>query len=824
MTKTRILIAVSEDQTARDIQARLEKLGYEILAIVKTSKQAVEQSLDLLPDLILIDIDLTERMDGVWAAQDIVNQIHIPIVFLIEKTEENILESFRFPGTFTYLQEPFQDHELRATIEVALLKSEIEKALFQQQKYFHTLTERSNDVIAIIDMTGIIRFLSPSIERLLGAKPEEYIGHSIMDFIHPLDAEKAQEDLNQVTSIESMLTERRYRIRLASDVWRVVEVQARNYLDDPDLNGIVLNIRDITEKLEAEEALRVERDRAKQSEERYMLALQGSNDGIWDWDIKSDVFYTSPRWKAMIGYGETETKNHIDEWFSRVHSIDLERLKIELFDHLKGEGPHLEFEHRILHKDGDWRWMLARGLAVRDKQGIAYRIAGSLSDITARKQAEERLTYNAMHDVLTGLPNRALLFDRLGHAIRRLKREPKATFSVLFIDLDRFKIVNDSLGHTYGDKLLIAFSQLLKRLVRATDTVSRIGGDEFVVLLEDSCGLDESVRIAERILQSLETPIISDGQKYYTSASIGIVISLPEHHTPEDVLRDVDIALYTAKAQGKARYAIFNSALRELAITHLEVESDIHRALENQEFQLYYQPIINLETGRLVGFEALLRWLHPRRGMIMPLEFIRVAEETGVIITIGQWVLDEACAQLHNWQLKNPVAASLFISVNVSSKQLINSQLVTHIRSALMKSGLSPNDLRLEITETVFLSNPEMALSILNELNELGVRLYIDDFGIGYSALSYLQRLPVDTLKIDRTFISNINSQTSNSDLVASIIRLADDLGVSVIAEGVENQQQQEYLRNLKCGFAQGFHISHPLPSQSAELWLDQAA
>jgi diguanylate cyclase (GGDEF)-like protein/PAS domain S-box-containing protein len=526
----------------------------------------------------------------------------------------------------------------------------------------------------------------------------------------------------------------------------------------------------------------------------------------------------------MIGYGETELQNHIEEWFSRVHSIDLERLKIELFDHLKGEGPHLEFEHRILHKDGDWRWVLARGLAVRDEHGIAYRIAGSLSDITARKQAEERLTYNAMHDVLTGLPNRALLLDRLDHAIRRYKREPKTTFSLLFLDLDRFKIVNDSLGHTYGDKLLIAFSQLLQRLVRATDTVSRIGGDEFVVLLEDSCGLDESIRIADRILQSLETPIISDGQKFYTSASIGIVTSLPEHHTPEDVLRDVDIALYTAKAQGKARYAVFNATLREQAITYLELESDIHRALENQELKLYYQPIINLETGRLVGFEALLRWFHPRRGMVMPLEFIRLAEETGIIITIGQWVLNEACTQLHKWQQENSAAASLFISVNVSSKQLINSQLVMHIHDALEKSGLSPKDLRLEITETVFLSNPDMALAILTELSELGVRLYIDDFGIGYSALSYLQRLPVDTLKIDRTFISKINNQTSNSDLVASIIRLAADIGVSVIAEGVENQQQEDYLQNLKCGYAQGFHFSKPLPSQSAELWLDRAA
>jgi diguanylate cyclase (GGDEF)-like protein/PAS domain S-box-containing protein len=621
-----------------------------------------------------------------------------------------------------------------------------------------------------------------------------------------------------------MTAENRYRVRLPNNEWRVIEVEAGNYLADPDLHGIVLNIRDITEKLEAEEALRLERDRAQRGEERYMLAVQGANDGIWDWDIKSDIFYTSPRWKAMLGFKETEIESRINEWFSRVHPTDLEHLKIELFDHLKGDSPHLEFEHRIINKEGAWRWMLARGLAVRNTQGVAYRIAGSLSDITARKQAEERLTFNAMHDSLTGLPNRALLFDRLELAIRRYKRDPQATFALLFLDIDRFKVVNDSLGHIYGDKLLIAFARLLQQLLRATDTVSRLGGDEFVLLLEDSCGLDEAIQIADRILKSLENPLASDGQNFYTSSSIGIVISLPDHNTPEDVLRDADIALYSAKGQGKARYAVFNAALRAQAVTHLELESDIHRALENHEFKLFYQPIIHLDSGRLVGFEALLRWFHPRRGLILPYDFIRMAEETGIIISIGQWVLEEACRQLRVWQQKQVMEPRLFVSVNVSSKQLIHPQLISQIHTALGQSGLSPQDLRLEITETVFLSNPDTAMAVLKELSVLGVRLYIDDFGVGYSALSYLQRLPVDTLKIDRVFINDINTQGGSSDLVASIVRLARDLGISVIAEGVETQNQQEYLRDLKCGYAQGFHIAHPLSSQEAEDWIARFA
>jgi diguanylate cyclase (GGDEF)-like protein/PAS domain S-box-containing protein len=822
MTKTRVLIAEDENQVALTIQASLEKLGYEVLTIVDRGEKAVDLVIRSSPDLILMDVSLKGEMEGVEAARQIRQTTNIPIIFLASSADESTLERARMIGPYGYLLKPFHDSELRANIEIAVYKSSMENALRQQEKYYRALIELSSDVIAIIDSDGKLRFISPSIKSLLDITPEAAIGHSIFEYLHPADVDSVMEQIQRAKQGELMTAENRYRVRLPTNNWRVIEVEAGNYLADPDLCGIVLNIRDITEKLEAEEALRLERDRAQQGEERYMLAVQGANDGIWDWDIKNDVFYSSPRWKAMLGFRENEIETRINEWFSRVHSTDLEHLKIELFDHLKGDSPHLEFEHRILHKDGVWRWMLARGLAVRDPQGVAYRIAGSLSDITARKQAEERLTFNAMHDSLTSLPNRALLFDRLELAIRRFKRDPQASFAILFLDLDRFKVVNDSLGHIYGDKLLVAFSKLLQQLLRATDTVSRLGGDEFVLLLEDSCGLDDAILIADRILKSLENPLISNGQKFYTSSSIGIVISLPDHNTPEDVLRDADIALYSAKAQGKARYAVFNAALREQAVTHLELESDIHRALENQEFKLYYQPIIDLQTSRLVGFEALLRWFHPNRGLILPLEFIRMAEETGIIIAIGQWVLQEACRQLRIWQQKRQIEPRLFVSVNVSSKQLIHPQLISHILAALEQSGLSPQDLRLEITETVFLSNPELALAILNELNELGVRLYIDDFGIGYSALSYLQRLPVDTLKIDRTFINGISSQAGSSDLVASIVRLARDLGISVIAEGVETQHQQDYLRDLKCGYAQGYHFSEPLSSETAENWLSR--
>jgi diguanylate cyclase (GGDEF)-like protein/PAS domain S-box-containing protein len=570
----------------------------------------------------------------------------------------------------------------------------------------------------------------------------------------------------------------------------------------------------------------------RKSEERYTLAIRGANDGLWDWNLKTNSIYFSPRWKNMLGYSEQEISTSPDEWLGRVHPEDLDQVKVDLSTHLQGLTPHFESEHRMRHKDGSYRWMLCRGLAVRPvtvsangpELGPPYRMAGSQTDITERKQAEEQIQHDAFHDALTGLPNRALFLDRLSRAIERSSRRPDHPFAVLFLDLDRFKVINDSLGHFIGDQLLVAISSRLNACLRSVDTAARLGGDEFVILLEDLLDTD-AIQIAERIRQELNHPFILDGHETVTTASIGIVTGIG-YERPADVLRDADIALYRAKALGKNRYVVFDTSLRTRAMARLELESELRSALERSEFELYYQPIQLLDSDRITGFEALLRWRSPRRGMILPVEFVPVAEETGLIVPIGEWVLGEACRQARKWQEQFPMDPPLAINVNISGIQFAHPLLVEQVAQTLKESGLPPNHLRLEITESVIMENAEQAQNVLLKLRDLGVQLQIDDFGTGYSSLAYLQRFPIHTIKIDRSFVSRIGAKNESgnaSEIVKTIINLAHDLNMDSVAEGVETEEQLARLKDLNCQYGQGFFIARPLDASAAEALLARA-
>jgi diguanylate cyclase (GGDEF)-like protein/PAS domain S-box-containing protein len=556
------------------------------------------------------------------------------------------------------------------------------------------------------------------------------------------------------------------------------------------------------------------------SQEQFTLAVEGANDGIWDWKIPEDHFYTSRRWKAMLGYREGEFGHSIQDWWNCVHPDDLKVLRAELEAHLSGVSSQFKIEHRMLHKDGTIIWVLTRGVAIWDSDRVALRMAGSMPNITSQKQAESRLVYNAFHDALTGLPNRALLVDRLEHALQRYKRHPENIFAVLYMDLDRFKVVNDSLGHNAGDQLLIDFAGKLEERVRAADTVARLGGDEFVILLEDIEGEMDAQRIAERILEELQQPFIIEGQTIFTTASIGIVVSADDHQRAEDVLRDADIAMYSAKSQGRGRYNLFNAELRAQASERLEIENDLRHALEYREMYLEYQPILSLDGGHLAGFEALLRWQHPRRGLITPLEFIPIAEEISQIVQIGQWVLEEACRQIKVWQAHFPTDPPLYISVNMSGKQFIHHDLSSQIEKILLATGLDPTCLHLEVTETIFLSDTAAIQSTLDKLHKLGVKLEIDDFGTGYASFGYLQRIPISRIKIDRSFISRMDTQSGENDLIASILRLTQDLGVSAVAEGIETESQKDRLQALGCAYGQGYFLSRPMNQLAVEAWL----
>jgi diguanylate cyclase (GGDEF)-like protein/PAS domain S-box-containing protein len=576
----------------------------------------------------------------------------------------------------------------------------------------------------------------------------------------------------------------------------------------------VMIVRDITTRKHAEETLRI-------SQERYILAMQGANDGLWDWNLETNELHYSPRWKSMLGYQAAEIGNSSAEWLDRVHIHDRSRLDIAIDAHLKGASPHLMIEYRILHKDGTYRWMLCRGLAVRNGMERAYRMAGSQTDITDRKKAEEQLLYDAFHDNLTGIANRALFLDRLSRVIEHTKRRDHYQFAVLFLDLDRFKVINDSLGHIIGDQLLKLIAERLESVLRSGDTIARFGGDEFVILLEDIQSQQDAILVAERVQHKLEVPYLVYDQKVFTSASIGIVLSSIGYETTNEVVRDADIAMYQAKLMGKARYCVFTVQMREKAIARMELENDLHHALERGELFLDYQPYVSVSNQRIVGFEALLRWHHPRRGVIPPTEFIPIAEETGLIYRIGYWILKQACTQMARWHRRFPSDPPLKINVNISSKQFSRTRLWDDIREILEETGLDPGSLALEITENMLMENDDHVDDILAKLRAIGVKLQIDDFGTGYSSLGYLQRFPIHTLKIDPTFIHSLEVGGDQSNIVKTILSLAKELGMDTIAEGVETANQLTILRELHCPFVQGFLISRPVDHKQAYRLLE---
>jgi diguanylate cyclase (GGDEF)-like protein/PAS domain S-box-containing protein len=572
--------------------------------------------------------------------------------------------------------------------------------------------------------------------------------------------------------------------------------------------------QEINERKEAEKALRL-------SEERYALAARGANDGLWDWDLESGTIYFSARWKQLLGYPDDELPSTPKEWLRLVHGDDRSRLVSRIRAHIASDTSHLEDEHRVLHRDGSYRWMLVRGIGVRSAPGSRpHRMAGSQTDITNRKIAEERLTYDAFHDALTDLPNRALFMDRLGHVINTAKRRRDYHFAVMFLDLDRFKYVNDSLGHIIGDKLLVVVAKRVSGLLRPNDTVARLGGDEFAILLEDIRDVGDAVAVAARIQDELPLPLCIDGHDVFITGSIGIALSAPHYERPEELLRDADLAMYQAKANGKARHEIFDSAMHATTIRNLQIETDLRKAIERNELRLVYQPIVSLPSGRISGFEALLRWDHPVLGIVGPMEFIPLAEETGLIVSIGCWVLREACRQLSVWKesLLHPMPT---MNVNLSGHEFTPS-LVEEMKSIFAEMDIDPSCIQLEITERTIMNSPESASRLLDELKELGVGLHIDDFGTGYSSLSYLHQFPIDTLKIDRSFIQKINDEKEHLEIVKTIITLAANLDMKIVAEGVETHEQLQTVRNLGCDLAQGYHLYHPLSAAEAGVLLTE--
>ena len=546
------------------------------------------------------------------------------------------------------------------------------------------------------------------------------------------------------------------------------------------------------------------------SEERYSLVAHGANDGLWDWDFKEDQVYFSPRWKSMLGFDEEDIGSNPMEWIDRIHPDDKTRVINELHAHKSAQTSHFESEYRIKNAEGDYRWMVCRGLAVRDEDGYAYRMIGSQTDNTERKQAEEKLVFDAVHDALTGLPNRILFLDRLSHCIESSSRRRNSRFAVLYLDLDRFKVVNDSLGHLLGDQLLVEIGTRIKSVIRKGDTLSRLGGDEFAILCEEIEDIGVVTNLATRIHEELAQPIDLAEQQIVVGCSMGITESGFGYDRPEDMLRDADTAMYRAKARPGSTYEIFDATMHERAMNVLQKETDLRQALEENQFEVHYQPIVRIDGEAVSGFEALVRWNHPKLGLLYPEDFLDIAIESRLIVPLGRWVMKQACCQMQSWKSQWEEAADWTISVNLSAPELAQPDLVTAVFAILDECGLDPGYLKLEITETTIVKNSDHALQTMDTLQNRGVRLSIDDFGTGYSSLNYLHQFPFDELKIDRTFFSELDDGSDKQPIVNAIVTLAHNLGMTVVAEGSASSAIYENLRNASCEYAQGFSIMEP--------------
>ena len=675
--------------------------------------------------------------------------------------------------------------------------------------------EMNRDMLARrLERKGYVVGLAENAQKLLQRVKQDAVDLVLLDVEMPeisgLDALQKLRECYSAAELPIIMVTAKTQ---SDDIVKALDLGANDYLAKPiDFPVAVARIGTQLSHKRAQEAL-------KESEERYALAARGSNDGLWDWSLSANVMYFSARWKAMLGYQEGEIGDRPEEWFDRIHDADRERVKKEIAAHQEGLTPHFESEHRVLHKDESFRWMLSRGVAIHDVSGNVLRMAGSQTDITEGK----------VSDPLTGLPNRLLFIDRVGRLVEHRKRHQNHLFAVLFLDLDGFKMINDSLGHLIGDQLLLGVASRLEKCLRSTDTVARLGetftvarlgGDEFTVLLDDIKDPSDAKRAADRLMKALASPFLLGGKEVFTSVSIGIALSTSAYENPEDILRDADTAMYRAKSLGKARYEVFDADMRAGVMARLQLETDLRRALERGEFQNFYQPIVALDSGEIAGFEALSRWQHPTRGLLGPNEFIPVAEETGLIRELGWWNLREACRQISEWRAGSLANRHLTISVNLSAKQFLQPNLVEDIRKLLNELALPPEALKLEITESTVMTDPTGAVEMLQQIKSLGIRLAIDDFGTGYSSLSYLHRFPLDTLKIDRSFVSGMGDDGEGMEIARTILPMANSLRLDVVAEGVETIQQVALLQKLQCKYGQGYYFSRPLSAEGTAALL----
>ncbi|NDV26458.1 EAL domain-containing protein [Desulfovibrio sp. JC010] len=731
-------------------------------------------------------------------------------------------------GDFSYRFDEFQYIELleigsrfnRMTEEIASRESRLEEvnkvlqgeihmrekaahSLVKSEKRYRALVETTAEGFFMIDESMILLDVNPAFCTMIGLNREEMLGVEIGSVLGELAAERFRTD-------DSL--GHRFELSFMNSNGREVDIfiNATNLFESENVKLTFAFVTDVSGYKMMEKALRA-------SEEEYRTIAEYT----FDWEMwigpTGAVKYVSPSCERISGY----PKAYFMEGPVRVEHILHKNDRDFWQKALRGNFPSPDgTDMRLFRRDGLLRWVSLTGHQVFADDGTSLGLRLSLRDITKRKFMEKQLQYEALHDPLTGLANRTLCCDRILQAVERSRRRDNYYFAVVFMDLDRFKIINDSLGHNIGDKLLVEVSKRLLKTIRELDTVSRFGGDEFIVVLEELASPREGIRIVRRIRDSLNHPAVIEGHKINIAASYGVLLSPTEYDKPEEIIQNANVAMHQAKESGRDRIKVFNKRMLEEAVQAMQLESDLRAAmLAGDELFLDYQPIYSLGSQSVVGFEALIRWNHPRRGLVMPGEFIPMAEESGLIFELGSWVITEACRQMKSWQATYDNAADMLMSINISPRQFSQPALVDNILSKLSEFDLPASNLKVEITETAIMERAKQSVDMLNRLKAAGVLVSIDDFGTGYSSMSNLQEFPLDQLKIDLSFVRKMHESSENLEIVKAIINLAHNLGLNVVAEGVEEIEQQDVLRDLGCEFGQGYLFSRPISRAKVEAY-----
>jgi len=683
-------------------------------------------------------------------------------------------------------------------------RESVELELRQSERRFKALVSNAADIIVVSDQRGKVQYVSPAFERILGQSMDSYGDQSLAQLIHPDDLARMAEEFPPLLADPTIVLTTVLRSQDSQGHWRHFEATVTNHLDDPDVRGIVGNLHDITELREAHE--------------RFRSAFENAPIGMAISDLEGRIIRANRALGDIIGRSAADLEGTVST--DLTHPDDRESTITEIQRLLSTDSVGFQIEKRYIHHgDGREVWVSVSVSCVRDGQERPVYLIGQIEDITERRALRERLAYAAIHDPLTQLPNRELFMDRLEVALRRAERA-RHEVTVMFLDLDRFKLINDSLGHDVGDQVLRAVAERLSGAMRSSDTLARFGGDEFTILCEDVGNDSDALEVAERLVASMGQPLSLESGEVFVSLSVGIALSRAAESAAL-VLRNADIAMYRAKARGPSRIEIYRDDDERNVVSRLRTSNELHRAIERDELELHYQPFVDLKTETLVGMEALVRWQHPTRGLLLPQEFIPLAEDSGMIVALGEWIVNEACRQTVEWfELRRGSGLDnnrLNMSVNVSAVQLADTRFPTQVAEAIASSGIDPDRLWLEITESALMTDADEAVLVLQEFRKLGIHVEIDDFGTGYSSLSYLQRFPVECLKIDRSFVNDLDKRSDNAAIVRAIIGLGESLGLSIIAEGVERQAQAERLKVLGCTLAQGYLYSRPLPARLLE-------